>query len=86
MLTRLAALAGATAIAAGTPPGVSAGPVAAQVSSSGGCWRTLQRLADFAIAQTYLSTAAKWGISKLDALRSLFNGNAWLLPTLEPSR
>jgi transposase len=42
-------------------------------------------LAEFAIVQSYLSTAAKWGISKLDALRSLFNGNAWLPPGLEPT-
>ena len=35
--------------------------------------------------QSYLSTAAKWGISKLDALRGLFNGNAWLPPGLEPA-
>ena len=31
-------------------------------------------LADFAVVQSYLSTATKWGIPKLDALRSLFNG------------
>jgi hypothetical protein len=52
----------------------------------GGCSRTLQGLADFAIVQSYLSTAAKWGISKLDALRSLFNGRAWLPPAPEPSQ
>jgi transposase len=44
--------------------------------SSGGCWRTLEGLADFAVIQSYLSTAAKWGISKLGALRDLFNGHA----------
>jgi hypothetical protein len=32
-------------------------------------------LADFAVVQSCLSTAAKWGISKIDALRSLFSGN-----------
>jgi len=32
-----------------------------------------------------LSTAAKWGSKKLDALRALFNGNAWLPPGLEPT-
>jgi len=53
---------------------------------SGGCWRTLTGLAEFALIQSYLSTAAKWGISKLDTLRSLFNGNAWLPPSLEPIR
>ena len=52
---------------------------------SGGCWRTLTGLADFALVESYLSTAAKWGISKLDALRDLFNGNAWMPPGLEPA-
>jgi transposase len=60
-------------------------PVKVQQRSSGGCWRTLQGLADFAVVQSYLSTAAKWGISKLDALRDLFNGHAWLPPGIEPS-
>jgi hypothetical protein len=45
----------------------------------------LTGLAEFALVQSYLSTAAKWGISKLDALRGLFNGNAWLSPGLEPA-
>ena len=53
-------------------------PVKVQQRSSGGCWRTSTGLADFAVVQSYLSTAAKWGISKLDALRDLFNGHAWL--------
>jgi transposase len=60
-------------------------PVKVQQRSSGGCWRTLQGLADFAIVQSYLSTATKWGISKLDALRDLFNGHAWIPPGLEPA-
>ena len=60
-------------------------PVKVQQRSSGGCWRTLQGLADFAVVQSYLSTAAKWGISKLDALRDLFNGLAWIPPGLEPA-
>ena len=60
-------------------------PVKVQQRSSGGCWRTLEGLADFAITQSYLSTAAKWGISKLDALRDLFNGRAWIPPGLEPA-
>jgi hypothetical protein len=41
---------------------------------------TAQRL-----VESYLSTAAKWGISKLDALRDLFHGNAWIPPSLEPA-
>jgi transposase len=60
-------------------------PVKVQQRSSGGAWRTLTGLAEFAIVQSYLSTAAKWGISKLDALRDLFNGHAWLPPGIEPS-
>ena len=43
-------------------------PVKVQQRTSGGCWRTLDGLADFAIVQSYLSTAAKWGLTKLDAL------------------
>jgi transposase len=61
-------------------------PVKVQQRSSGGCWRTIEGLADFALVQSYLSTAGKWGISKLDALRDLFNGHAWLPPGLKPSR
>ena len=38
--------------------------------------RLRKGLADFAVVQSYLSTAAKWGISKLGALRDLFNGQA----------
>ena len=36
-------------------------PVKVQQRASGGCWRTLDGLADFAVVQSYLSTAAKWG-------------------------
>jgi transposase len=61
-------------------------PAKVQQRSSGGYWRTLTGLAEFALVQSYLSTAAKWGISKLDALRDLFNGHAWLPPSLEPAR
>ncbi len=60
-------------------------PAKVQQRSSGGCWRTLRGLAEFALVQSYLSTAAKWGISKLDALRGLFTGQAWLPPALEPT-
>jgi transposase len=60
-------------------------PVKVQQRSSGGCWRTIEGLADFAIVQSYLSTAAKWGISKLDALRALFHGHPWIPPGLEPA-
>ena len=60
-------------------------PVKVQQRSSGGCWRTLQGLAEFAVVQSYLSTAAKWGISKLDALRDLFNGTPWIPPGPQPA-
>jgi hypothetical protein len=59
--------------------------VKVQQRGSGGCWRTLTGLAEFALVESYLSTAAKWGISKLDALRDLSNGNAWMPPGLEPA-
>lgn len=45
---------------------------------SGGCWRTLDGLADFAIIWSYLSTAAKHGIDALDALTRLFTDGPWL--------
>ena len=60
-------------------------PVKVQQRSSGGVWRTLTGLAGFAIVQSYLSTAGKWGISTIDALRDLFTGHAWLPPGIEPS-
>jgi transposase len=60
-------------------------PVKVQQRGSGGCWRTLTGLGEFALVESYLSTAAKWGISKLDALRDLFNGHAWIPPGLEPA-
>jgi transposase len=42
-------------------------PVKIQQRTSGGCWRTVQGLADFAIVHSYLDTANKSGIDKLDA-------------------
>jgi len=60
-------------------------PVKVQQRTSGGCWRTLDGLADFAIVQSYLSTAAKWGLTKLDALRKLFVTGPWLPPAVAPS-
>ena len=59
-------------------------PVKVQQRASGGCWRTLQGLADFAVVQSYLSTAAKWGVDKLEALRQLFTTGPWLPPALSP--
>jgi transposase len=60
-------------------------PVKVQQRTSGGAWRTLQGLADFAIVQSYLDTATKWGLHKLDALRKLFTIGAWLPPALSPA-
>jgi transposase len=60
-------------------------PVKIQQRTSGGAWRTLQGLTDFAIVQSYLDTATKWGLDKLDALRQLFTTGAWLPPALKPA-
>jgi transposase len=60
-------------------------PVKVQQRRSGGAWRTLDGLADFAIVESYISTAAKWGITRLDALRDLLNGHTWKPPGLEPA-
>ena len=59
-------------------------PVKVQQRTSGGCWRTLQGLADFAVVQSYLSTAAKWGINALDALTQLFAEGPWLPAAIQP--
>jgi transposase len=60
-------------------------PVKVQQRTSGGAWRTLAGLTDFAIAQSYLDTAAKWGLDKLEVLRQLFTTGAWLPPALTPA-
>jgi transposase len=49
-------------------------------------WRTLHGLAEFAVVQSYLSTAAKWGIDKLDALTQLFTAGPWLPPATSPAQ
>ena len=59
-------------------------PVKVQQRASGGTWRTLQGLADFAVVQSYLSTTAKWGIDALDALTRLFTSGPWLPPATAP--
>jgi hypothetical protein len=46
-------------------------PVKIQQRTSGGCWRTLQDLTDFAVVRSYLDTATKWGLDKLDVLHQL---------------
>jgi transposase len=60
-------------------------PVKIQQRTSGGCWRTLQGLIDFAVVQSYLDTATKWGLDKTDALRRLFTTGPWLPPALSPA-
>ena len=59
-------------------------PVKVQQRTSGGCWRTLQGLADFAVVQSYLSTAAKWGIDAPDALTQIFIEGPWLPAAIRP--
>ncbi len=59
-------------------------PVKIQQRTSGGCWRTLAGLADFAVVHSYLSTATKWGIASLDAFEQLFTSGAWLPPAATP--
>jgi transposase len=39
-----------------------------QQRTSGGTWRTLAGLTGFAVVQSYLSTARKWGIDSYDAV------------------
>lgn len=60
-------------------------PVKVQQRASGGCWRTLDGLADFAIVQSYLSTARKWGKDSLEVLSQLFTTGAWLPPAAAPT-
>ncbi len=60
-------------------------PVKVQQRSSGGCWRRIQGLADFTVVQSYLSTAKKWGVSRMDALLRLFTTGPWLPPALAPT-
>ena len=59
-------------------------PAKIQQRTSGGCWRTLTGLADFAVVQSYLSTATKWGLDSLDVLTQLFTTGAWLPPAATP--
>jgi transposase len=59
-------------------------PVKIQQRTSGGCWRTLTGLADFAVVTSYLSTATKWGLDSYDVLTQLFTTGAWLPPAAQP--
>ncbi|MGH3594016.1 MAG: IS66-like element ISFsp10 family transposase, partial [Pseudonocardiaceae bacterium] len=60
-------------------------PVKVQQRTSGGAWRTLEGLTNFATVQSYLGTTTKWGIDKHHALQQLFTTGAWLPPALTPS-
>ena len=60
-------------------------PVKVKMRTAGGCWRKLDCLVQFAIVQSYLSTATKWGIDTLDALRRLFACRPWLPPAIAPT-
>jgi transposase len=60
-------------------------PVKVQMRTAGGCWRKLDCLVEFAKVQSYLSTATKWGVDTIDALRALFTGQPWFPPGIAPA-
>src|SRR5664280_1898715 len=60
-------------------------PVKIQQRTSGGCWRTLQGLTEFAVVHSYLATAHKWAKDKYQVLTELFTTGPWLPPALAPS-
>lgn len=60
-------------------------PVKIQQRNSGGAWRTLEGLTEFAVVHSYLATAHKWGKDKYHALTELFTTGPWLPPALAPS-
>jgi transposase len=60
-------------------------PVKVQQRSSGGCWRTLEGLAQFAVVQSYLSTASHWGLTRFEALHRLFTTGPWIPTGLSPA-
>lgn len=59
--------------------------VKVQQRTSGGAWRTLQGLIDFAVIQSYLSTATKWGFDTLNVLERLFTTGPWIPSALTPA-
>lgn len=56
-------------------------PVKVQQKTSGGCWRTLAGLTEFALVHSYPNTAHKWGHRQLQVLQQLFTTGSWLPPT-----
>jgi len=65
-------------------PAMSPGSVRAAGRSMGAGTQSDKGLADFAVVQSYLSTAAKWGIDQLDALTQLFTDGPWLPNAIRP--
>jgi transposase len=59
-------------------------PVKIQQRTSGGAWRTLAGLADFAVVASYMFTATKWGLDSYHVLTQLFTTGAWLPPAAQP--
>jgi transposase len=60
-------------------------PVKIQQRTSGGAWRTLQGLTEFAVVHSYLATAHKCGKDKYQVLTELFTTGPWLPPALATS-
>src|SRR5437588_10697823 len=71
----------------GAPVRASSPPSGANLAHSlghGPIGALVTGLAGFALVQSYLCTVTKWGVSKLGALRDLFNGHPWFPPGLKP--
>jgi transposase len=60
-------------------------PVKVQQRTSGGSWRALKGLTNFAVVHSYLDTATTWGTDKLLALQQLFTTGPCLPPCLTPA-
>jgi len=67
-----------------TRPSAGAGPSKSSSAPPAAAGAPLQGLADFAVIQSYLSTAAKWGIDAPDALTQLFIAGPWLPAAIRP--
>ena len=59
-------------------------PVKVQQRTSGGTWRTMLGLADFAIVQSDLSTAAEMGRRRPRRPRPAIHRRPWLPPATAP--
>lgn len=59
--------------------------VKVQQRASGGTWRTITGLAEFAVVHSYLATARAFGHTRIHALTRLFNGTGpWIPHALAP--